>query len=144
MNEVGAAAKFIRATLAENEAVAALVGARIYELEAPDRATYPLLVFSHAGGPDRLTSGTSRLLAQSRWLVLAVVDRRDMVAARAIASAADNALVGSTGNVTLDGDEQEYHVQTIRREEPVERGGRVDSKYYSRAGGFYRAPTHSL
>lgn len=143
MNELDAAAKHIYDTLLAHDALTDLIGTRVYELDAPDEAVYPFVVYSFAGGTDRQVAGADqRMITRPRYLVLACHDQRDMATVRAIANALDDALTGSTADVTLDG--VTYAVQTVRREEPVERGGDVNGVYYVNAGGYYRAPTQKL
>ena len=143
MNELQAAAKHLRETLLAASGVTALVGARVYELEAPKNATYPFVVYSLAAAGDLTQAGgDGRVIVRPRWLVLAYVARRDMGAARQIAGAVDAALEGSGDALTVDG--QGYHVQTMYRDGPVERGGDVDGKFYVSAGGYYVSPVYAV
>lgn len=145
MNELDAAAKHLFDTLSAHDALTDLVEDRIYELAAPEdpAVVYPLVVYSFAGGTDRQVAGSdTRMLTRPRFLVLAVHDQRDMAACRAVASAVDDALTGSSGQVELGG--VTYAVQTVHREEPVERAGPMDGVFYVNAGGYYRAPTQKL
>lgn len=151
MNEIDAAGKHLFDTLLAHEPLTDLIGERVYEYSAPDvdsdgnpaTVVYPFVVYSHAGGTDRQVAGSdTRMMTHPRWLVLAVHNQRDSVLTRAIASAADNALTGSSAEVEIDG--TTYAVQTVYREEPVERGGSVDGVFYLNSGGYYRTPTQKL
>lgn len=140
MNETGAAEQHVHNRLAGHAPLVAVVGDRIFPLEGPLTAPYPFVTYTQLPGPDRLTSGPRRLLVRPRFLVLAYINRRSSADAQALASLIDDALTGSTGNITLDG--EEYHVQTVRREEPVLRLSAPDGQKYTSAGGYYRVPAY--
>lgn len=143
MNEVGAGARHLVNTATADPDVAAFLGDRFYHAEAPADAEYPLAVYSAAGGADTLTGGADeRLIVQARWLLLVIHNQNDPDLVRRIASAIDNALVGSTGTVSIDS--QDYFVQTVYREEPVERSGQVDGEFYVNVGGYYRTPCYAV
>jgi hypothetical protein len=139
MNETGAAAKHLQDTLAASEALTAIVSTRIYADAAPEGATYPLVVISHAGGSDRRVPGADgRIMTRDRWQVVAVNSERSPALVRKISGLIDAALLGSTDTVTLDG--QDYHILSVYRDAPIDRGGEVNGKYYVQSGGLYVAP----
>lgn len=139
MNETGAAAKHITAALLDDVALSALVSTRIYADAAPEGAVYPFVVISHAGGNDRIVPGAdARIMTRDRWLVKAVHNERSPALARKIAGLIDQALVGSTGSVTLDG--QTYYISSLYRTSPIDNGGEVNGKYYVNSGGLYVVP----
>ena len=143
MNEAQAALKHLMATIAADDDVAELVAGRVYYLVAPAGAVYPFVLISAAGGTDRRVPGADgRIMSRPRWLILAVHNENDMLVTGAIAAAVDAALLGSGGDLTVNG--QEYRVQGVFREEPVERGGAVDEVFYLNSGGYYRTPVHKL
>jgi len=144
MREIDAASKHLYDTLTGDTALAALIGDRVYEREAPADATYPFIVFSLYTSSSLKAGGKSgRLLVYPRWLVYAFLDRNDLPAAREVLSAADDALTDSTGTVTLGS--ETYYVQTVAQDgSPPESGGTVDGNEYCRAGAFYTSPVHSV
>ena len=143
MNELQAAAKHLHATLTRDASVAALVGTRVYELEAPEEAAYPFVTYTLVSAGDQTRAGSDgRVIVTPRWLVLAYLDRRDLGAARQIAGAVDAALEGSGDVLAVGG--QDYHVQTVYRDDAVEHGGGVDGKFYVSAGGYYVSPVYAV
>lgn len=143
MNEAQAALTHLVAALSADDAVAELVDDRIYYGAAPEGAAYPFVLISPGGGTDRRVPGAdSRIMSRPRWLILAVHNENDLLVTGAIAAAVDAALLGSTDDLTVNG--QEYRVQSVFREEPVERVGTVDGVTYVNSGGYYRTQVHKL
>jgi hypothetical protein len=139
MNETGAAAKHLYDTLLASEALAALVGTRIYADAGKQGATYPFVLISHMGGSDRRVPGAdARMMTRDRWLVACHHNERNPALARKISGLIDAALVGATDTVTLDA--QAYHILAVYRDQPVERGGDVNGVYYIQSGGVYVVP----
>jgi hypothetical protein len=70
--ELARVEQWIYTTLAADPTVANAVGTRIYADEAPQGATFPLIIFAHIGNVDTLrTLGTGRV-SKTIWLVRAI------------------------------------------------------------------------
>lgn len=145
MNEEQAAAKWIRTTLAAASGVTDLVSTRIHDTEAPQSATYPLIVFSMQAAADRKRPGVGgRMMSRALWLVKAVTSgsaESGYAAADAIYNALDAALVGETGNLTISG--QEYAIQSVFRERGFRQMKTEPSVRYCSVGGVYRILVHA-
>lgn len=145
MNEEQAAAKWLRTTLAAETDVTDLVGTRIYDTEAPQSPTYPFVVFSMQAAADRKRPGANgRMMSRALWLVKAVTQgsaESGYAAADALYNAVDAALVATTGNLTISG--QEYAIQSCFRTQPVRGMETEKSVRYCYVGGIYRVLVHA-
>lgn len=63
----GIAEAWIYQQLANDSTLRGLVGSQVYASEAPEAATYPLVVFSSMGGLDTTAMAFSRVLSQLRY-----------------------------------------------------------------------------
>src|SRR5580765_1409819 len=89
-------------TLAADATVAAAVGMRIYADEAPQEATFPMIIFAHIGNVDVLRSGANGRMAKNIFLVRAI-DKGSSTAGtiKTVADRFDPLLL--VQNVTVDG-----------------------------------------
>lgn len=133
MSEIDAADKWITAKLTGDTALAALVGARIYDGEAPPGAGYPLVTWTAASPPrDVMAEGGERILSVAVYLVQAFAQGRDYDPLRPIAKRIDQILHQARGTVT-DG-----VVFGCVRESAIKLPEMRDGQSYRRLGGYYR------
>ena len=133
MSEIDAADKWITAQLTGDAALAALVGARIYDGEAPPGAAYPLVTWTAASPPrDVMAEGGERILSIAVYLVQVFGQGRDYGLLRPIANRIDELLHQARGTVT-DG-----VVFGCVRESAVKLAETYEGQSYRRLGGYYR------
>ncbi|HEU4752062.1 MAG TPA: DUF3168 domain-containing protein [Armatimonadota bacterium] len=141
MNELQAAERWLVGILRGDATLAGLVGTRIYASIAPQEATFPYVLLSYQGGPDRNAVGReARLFTRPVYLVKAVADAGtvgfDYSAADLVASAVDAVLLGAKGTNVLAG--VTYQIDCAGREQPVRYPELSGAKRYAHVGGLYR------
>lgn len=138
MNELQAVERFLVSTLRADDAVAALVGTRVYAYQVPENGTFPcVLVALNTALDTNAVGADQRLFTRATYLVKAISKQRgSMAEADAIAAALDAALVGQTGTVEIG--DTTYDVRGCYRAQPVRLVmGAADTRY-NHVGGFYR------
>lgn len=70
--ELARVEQWMYTTLAADATVTSLCGTRIYADEAPQGATFPLIVFAHIGNVDVIRAGNNGRMAKVIYLVRAV------------------------------------------------------------------------
>lgn len=134
MHELSRAEKWLYQALVGDAQLAAVVSSRVYAYLAPEKATFPFVLFSFQGGADKQGVGTARVLARPIYQIKVV--GRDEVS-DAIQTAADriDEVIGKAVRQVVDS-----YVFTARRISPVayvepdKNSGRV----FHHRGGLYR------
>lgn len=144
MNEQRAAKKWIRSTLGAASSVTDLVGTRIYSGVAPQKATYPLIIFSLLGGGENVHAAGQdrRIKVRLRFRVTAAVEGASEAPADDIADAFDPILVVQLSSVMVG--DQEYAVLGCWQEQPLSYPEVDDGKDFRHAGGIYTLDVHGV
>ena len=138
VNELPAARTWIYGKLVADATVAAAVGERVYHGQAPQGATYPLIVFNLQAATDTRGVCAVRLLTRLLFLIKLVTDGPPDDTATAAASAFDTLFQEATTEV------QSGLVFSARRERPIEfiEPRKDGAGHYNHLGGEYRLFIH--
>jgi len=138
MNELLPGIKFLQDRLTGAAGLTALVGQRIYSGMAPQKAAYPLVIHAYQSGgvTPALGADVGRLMADPRFLVKAVTQERDPLAAGRIANQIDEAIDGKSAAIVIDG--ITYNVQGCIMEQQIHFTEDVGDLRYQHFGGLYR------
>lgn len=124
--------QWLTATLMGDATLAAAVGTRCYGYLAPQKATYPLLLFNLMDGDDVMGVGTARVMFTGLYQIKAVGQGPSFTAIKAIADRIDAVLHGATGSV-VDG-----AILACTRERPIAYVEVSGETQYRHLGGLYR------
>lgn len=129
MSELDSAFTFVRQLLKNDATLAAAVGGRIYEDQAPDGESpvYPLIIIAF-GEPDDMTGVNGQRCGVSVETLVYVVGKGSSTALPLLADRIDALLHGAGGGQVI----------TITRERPLRRSGWQDKVLYRNLGGAYR------
>jgi hypothetical protein len=134
MHELSRAEKWLYQALTADAALAAVVAGRVYAYQAPEKPTFPFVLFSFQAGADKQGVGTSRVMTRPIYQVKAV--GRDEVS-DALQTAADriDEVVGKAVRQAVDG-----FIFTARRVSPVAYAepDKNSGRLFHHRGGLYR------
>src|SRR4051812_22488358 len=100
--ELARVEQWMYTTLVADATVTGIVGTRIYADEAPQGATFPLIIFAHIGNVDVLRSGSNGRMAKLIYLVRVVgMGSSTSGSLKTVADRFDTLLL--VQNVTVDG-----------------------------------------
>ena len=110
-----------------------LIGGRIYGDQAPQGATFPLVLYAFLGGADKILTLTSRL-TNSLYLIRAVDEGSTFTSIEAVADRMDEILsVPEHGVIVRD-----IRISSCQREQPHQRKDMENGVPVVYLGGFYR------
>mgnify|MGYP000907081231 CR=1 FL=1 len=135
MTEIAAVDTWLYTTLRASAELAATVGARIYDAQAPAGAAPPYVVFQlQAAGADTVVVGGIRIATNVLYAVRAVTCGAGYAAASTIAGHIDAALHGRRATITAG------VVLSCHRERPLKLPPEVTEggETYYHEGGIYR------
>jgi hypothetical protein len=133
-NELSKAQKWIYDTLVNDAETTALIGQRVYHGQARAGTLYPLIVFSHQGGPDTQGVCTVRIQANPIFQIKVICDGNPNQQARDVADRIDELFQTAVTQIS-DG-----YVFSSRRIQPIDY---IESKpngggHYTHVGGLFR------
>lgn len=141
-NEVQGFVTFVGDVLLNDEAVAALVGDRIFEDEAPQGTAFPYVIVSQNRARVLNAQGAdARIHVRPAFLIRATVQDESYADADALASAVDAALTGAKGTATVG--DTTYHIRGVFQTSPVRYPTSKDGVHYRHSGGIYEAFVHT-
>lgn len=128
--------RFIKARLARDTELTALVGQAIYCPRVPREAVYPCVLYAYQGlGPtgagDTAFVPEGRPLGSYLFIVQAIIDNGDNEMAEAIALAIERLLAGAKGQ------SGEYDIERVYNVEPIEIPETDEDTSYDRLGAIY-------
>lgn len=153
MYELDALGKFIYARIAnDGEIIAAGLAARVFQDQAPDKVSYPFILFNFQSGADVGGLGIVRVLLSAVYQIKVITRGAPTDADRVTAYRLDRlfqTVAASAQELTrreLAGDQTETLVISARRESPVqyvENDHQSKQVFYHR-GGLFRFDVHAL
>jgi len=132
MSEIATVETWLHNVLSNDVTLSGLVGSRIYGYVAPNKATFPLVIFQFQGGRDVAGVGAARIMTSGVWLVKSVDRETNFTNLKAIEARIDSLLHKASGSVA-DG-----QVLACVREEPFSLVEVIDGIQYRHLGGMYR------
>lgn len=134
VSELQQAKKWIKAVLAANDEITAVVSTRIYADQAGSPLIFPYILFNYLAGTDVQGLGTARQITKPLFQVRIVTDGPPDANARKVDKRIDDVLQAAV--YQLSGD----WYFTARREQPVDRHefDKANNKHYYNLGGLYR------
>ena len=133
-NELLKARKWIYETLVNDAATTAIVGQRVYPNKARAGTTYPLIVFSHQGGPDTQGVCTVRIQANPIFQIKVICDGDPDQNARDVADRIDELFQTAVTQILDEYVFSSRRIQPIDYPEPKPNGG----GHYTHLGGLFR------
>lgn len=130
--ETQAAEEFIYSTLSGDATLMAQLPGGVWNVQANERAPYPLVVFQFMSGIDAAAVGALRIWTSMIYLVKAIAEA-DNFAALNSAVARIDALLHRTSGTAADGT-----VWTCTREQAIRLPDSVAGRQYRQAGGLFR------
>lgn len=133
-NELTKARKWIYETLVNDAATTAIVGQRVYPNKARAGTAYPLIVFSHQGGPDTQGVCTVRIQANPIFQIKVICDGDPDQSARDVADRIDELFQTAVTQILDEYVFSSRRIQPIDYPEPKSNGG----GHYTHLGGLFR------
>lgn len=132
--ETSVVAQWLVGRLSGDAALAAIIGDRVWDNDAPQDSDEPYVVFSYAGGSDLVTVGAGRVYHSARYSikVVAQADSRDEV--EAAANRMDELLHPAGPNLPIAGGE----LVSCIREDIIDYTESEEGRRYKHLGGTYR------
>lgn len=134
MNEIGRTQKWIYDRLVADADVVGAVGTRIYTSQAPEGATFPLVLFTYQGGPDTRGLGIVRIQTNPLWQIKVICAGAPDDAVRLVADRIDVLFQEAVTEIS------ESYVFSSRREQAIFYAEPVtdSAEFYTHTGGLFR------
>lgn len=153
MYELDALGKFILTTLtADDEIIATGIASRVFQDQAPDKVSYPFILFNFQSGADANGLGIVRVLSSLVYQIKIITQGPPKDADRVAAYRIDRlfqTVKNSQQELTRHdaaGDQTETIVISSRRESPVKyiENDQQSKTVFHHRGGLFRFDVHSL
>jgi hypothetical protein len=138
MNEAREAAKWIYGRLTADTELVSLVGENVYRDVAPQRATYPMVLFWSTGGSDLIGQGAVRIWTEATFTIEAVCDEESADKGEQIAARVYALFDRASGSTDA------ARILSCVRESVTDDTDQDGAKLYPRLGGSFRLQIQAL